>query len=827
MHRIIAGLLAFTALTGTFLVLPVYAAPLPEPEPVLTSSTEVEMGSVDHPAPTADVQEGTTDPVTGVGGSVPTLTVTETRVPEFSLVGVTWRYDPAVADTVVQVRVQDEAGVWGPWTEVTPETADQGTAVATGAQLRSGTAPLWTGPSTGAEVELVTRSGAQPTDVRLDLVDPGASDADASLTAPAATGTAHAAMAMPEVFSRAQWGADESIRTWGPEYAATVKAATLHHTADSNDYTADQVPAIMRSIYRYHTVSLGWGDIGYNVIVDKFGRLWEGRYGGLESTVVGAHAGGFNTATFGVSMLGNYDTVATTPPMIDAVAAIIAWKFSRYGVDPRGTTVLTSSGGGTSKYTAGTKVTLPTIFGHRDVGSTACPGRYGYPQLDAIRTKVAALMAAGSVQSIASRYAADAALRQALGAPVGAEQTQGGVSWQVYQNGRLYSSPGTGVHLVWGSVLERYLAAGGPAALGAPSSDELGAPDGVGRYTLFAKAASIYWTPELGAQVVWGGIREEWQRTGWETGPLGYPVGGEKAISRSRGTYQEFQRGTIYWSPATGAHEVHGSIAVVWRSQGGVDSLLGLPTTGETGTPGGVGRYNHFANGASIYYSPDSGVHVVWGAVRELWARLRWEAGPLGFPRAEEALTATGDSILQLFGGGRVYWAPATGAHEVHGPIGQAFEAAGGDEVLGIPVSDQLQAPDGIGSYNHFAKGASIYHTSATGAHVVAGAVRDVWGSLGWERGALGYPTADATASTVGGAQVEVFSGGRVYTSAKTGTYAVFGAIGTSYLDGGAESTLGLPTSGEYKVSGGTRQDFQRGRITFVAATGRTVIAPR
>ena len=88
----------------------------------------------------------------------------------------------------------------------------------------------------------------------------------------------------------------------------------MHHTADTNNYTADQVPAMMRSIYRYHTVSRGWGDIGYNVIVDKYGRLWEGRFGGLASTVIGAHAGGFNTGTFGVSMLGNYDTTPTTPP---------------------------------------------------------------------------------------------------------------------------------------------------------------------------------------------------------------------------------------------------------------------------------------------------------------------------------------------------------------------------------------------------------------------------------------------------------------------------------------------------------------------------------
>jgi len=311
-RRTLIGLLAFLTLTLTVLTLPVYAAPAPAPEPVATSTDEVALGSVQEPAPEADVQEGTTDPVAGVPDTAPTLTVSRTGVAGFSLVGVTWVFDPAVTDTVVQVRVQGGDGAWGEWTEVLAETADQGVPESrTGAELRGGTSPLWTGPSTGVEVELVTRSGAQPTDVQLDLVDPGTSEADTALSGPKIKDKAHADTTMPPVFSRAQWGADESLRTWAPQYAPTIKAATVHHTADTNDYSADQVPAIMRSIYRYHAVSLGWGDIGYNVIVDKFGRLWEGRYGGLASIVIGAHAGGFNTGTFGVSMMGNYDLVDT------------------------------------------------------------------------------------------------------------------------------------------------------------------------------------------------------------------------------------------------------------------------------------------------------------------------------------------------------------------------------------------------------------------------------------------------------------------------------------------------------------------------------------
>src|SRR3712207_9101173 len=114
-------------------------------------------------------------------------------------------------------------------------------------------------------------------------------------------------------------------------------------------------------MYAYHAVSRGWGDIGYNVIVDKFGRAWEGRTGGLASTVIGAHAGGFNSGTFGVSMLGNYDLVAPTMAMIDAVADIVAWKFALYRVDPRGTVTLTSGGGSTVKYAAGTRVDRKSV----------------------------------------------------------------------------------------------------------------------------------------------------------------------------------------------------------------------------------------------------------------------------------------------------------------------------------------------------------------------------------------------------------------------------------------------------------------------------------
>jgi len=396
MRRPLTVAIGCLAMTGTLLILPVTAETAPEPEPVSSAVEQLPLGSVQAPAPGAEVQPGTTEPVPGLEAA-PTLTLTQAGTAEFSAVGVTWVLDPAVVDVVVKLRVQDSAGAWGQWTELAMDgvgPSSNEAATAPGDQ-RGGTEPVWSGPSYGAEVEVLTRSGATPLDVQLVLIDPRESAADTVPAEPEIQDVANAAATMPPIYSRAQWGADESIMTWPPEYAGTIKAATVHHTADANGYPAEDVPRILRSIYQFHSVSRGWGDIGYNVLTDRFGRLWEGRAGGLASTVIGAHAGGFNSSNFGVSMLGNYDVVDTPQAMIDAVGSVIAWKLALYGVNPRGSTTLVSGGGGTAKYPAGTAVMLPTIMGHRDVGNTTCPGQYGYVRLGEIRNRAAGLI--GSV----------------------------------------------------------------------------------------------------------------------------------------------------------------------------------------------------------------------------------------------------------------------------------------------------------------------------------------------------------------------------------------------------------------------------------------------
>jgi hypothetical protein len=210
------------------------------------------------------------------------------------------------------------------------------------------------------------------------------------------TATAGAAAAQPDIIPRSTWTSKGWAKTndgcsAGPITASSgVKFAVVHHTVNSNTYAASDVPALLASIYGYHTGTNGWCDMAYNFVIDRFGRTWEGRSGGVTKAIVGGHAQGFNTGSMGVSFLGQYEP-GTTPAAVnptlsalDAAGKLIGWKLGLFGVDPTGTVTVTS--GGSNKYPAGTSVKLDRVIGHRDVGYTACPGANLYRQLGAIRS---------------------------------------------------------------------------------------------------------------------------------------------------------------------------------------------------------------------------------------------------------------------------------------------------------------------------------------------------------------------------------------------------------------------------------------------------------
>jgi hypothetical protein len=223
---------------------------------------------------------------------------------------------------------------------------------------------------------------------------------------------------------------------------------------------------------------------------------------------------------------------------------------------------------------------------------------------------------------------------------------------------------------------------------------------------------------------------------------------------------------TTFSSSASGSHQVCGAILAKYQSLGGPTGFLGLPTTDETGTPDGIGRFNHFANGGSIYWTPTTGAWSIHGAIRVKWASLGWERSFLGYPVTDETGAPGGTGRFNHFSSshdpgdvdGSIYWTPAVGTWSIHGAIRSKYLVLGGPaSILGYPVTDETGTPDGIGRFNHFTStdspsntDGSIYWTAGTGAWSVHGAIRSKWASLGWERSCLGYPLSDEFAISGG-----------------------------------------------------------------------------
>ena len=177
----------------------------------------------------------------------------------------------------------------------------------------------------------------------------------------------------PPLLGREAWGANEAIRRAPPSYAPSVQFALVHHTAGTNSYTASQSAAIVRGIEIYHVKGNGWNDIGYNFLVDKYGQVFEGRYGGVDKNVIGAHAEGFNTGSVGVARARDIRLVGTScrgpRPHLPICSA---WRLDVAHVDPASS--LTWISGGNARFASGVPVLLRAVSGHRDTGFTTCPG---------------------------------------------------------------------------------------------------------------------------------------------------------------------------------------------------------------------------------------------------------------------------------------------------------------------------------------------------------------------------------------------------------------------------------------------------------------------
>ncbi|MGH2724524.1 MAG: N-acetylmuramoyl-L-alanine amidase [Actinomycetota bacterium] len=337
----------------------------------------------------------------GVRAEQPTWTRAVVRCASirFTMVGVTWRQS---GDAVVPVRL-----AWGPRggldsTKVLRADPDEGPDPGSRDDAGiSGTMPLWTGEADCLRLRVRLPAGERLSDLRIAFLNSSGTAEDPSPLA--LIGNAMARMwgmvvsaepasaltTKPAIITRKQWGADESLRTKNcsgePSYAKKLKMAHVHHTAGSNAYTKAEADDVIRGIYSYHVNSRGFCDIAYNFLIDKYGRTYEGRYGGMSKPVIGGHAMGFNTGSTGIAAMGDFTTKKVPWKMLKAYKQLLAWRLDVAHLKPTGWTTMVSGGGSNTPHKAGEKVKLKVISGHRDTGYTSCPGDKLYAKLPAIR----------------------------------------------------------------------------------------------------------------------------------------------------------------------------------------------------------------------------------------------------------------------------------------------------------------------------------------------------------------------------------------------------------------------------------------------------------
>ncbi len=282
----------------------------------------------------------------------------------FSAVGFT----APPGTTSLRVRTAAD-GTWAPWEDVDfmdvedgpdPDSAEAG-AQAPGLHAEL----LWVGDADELQLEAV---GASPQDIEVVVIDSmHLNDGPVERHVGPVGGSSADANGL-SIVSRAQWGSNESW-TGSTRTTDEVHMGVVHHTAHTsgwaaNNYSRAEAPGLVRSFQRYHTQSLGWSDIGYNALVDRFGTVYEGRKGGFTNGVIGAHASGWNAKSFGVAVIGNFIDTQASPAAIESLTEVISVKAAIHGIDTTGWT-----------NEVGNNSWKPTIIGHKDVGSTSCPGR--------------------------------------------------------------------------------------------------------------------------------------------------------------------------------------------------------------------------------------------------------------------------------------------------------------------------------------------------------------------------------------------------------------------------------------------------------------------
>jgi hypothetical protein len=459
------------------------------------------------------------------------------RTDDFGLVGVTW--DPGFTSTgmTVQVRLRTD-GAWSDWEQLDVESDE-------GEGGRPGTEPLWAGTADGVAVRVTSPTGQRPAGLSVATIDPGTNpattaNATASTAFYAATGDDTVQQVAdgsptytpkPAIISRASWGAKKNTYCDSPRTGNETRGIVVHHTAGSNSYSKSQSKAIVRATQAYHMKARDWCDIGYNFLVDRYGQIFEGRNGGVDRAVRGAHAGDktVNTYTMGVSMMGTFTSSQPTAATKDAMVKLIGWRL--------GTTFHAATG----TYDVGS-YRLNRIAGHRNVVSTACPGAAAYKWLSA----------SGGLRDRVAAYIAD------------------------------YSS----------DVKTLYKHLGGKATTGPVYIGEYPfSSNGGGRKARLDKL-DLY-SSSQGAFSVGGEYRAGYNAANAQSGKLGVPTAGAESTSVSTVGLQRFASGTVYRVRRDGhtdPYSLYGAMEDKYREIGEASSTLGAPLKSQVAISGGRSR---------------------------------------------------------------------------------------------------------------------------------------------------------------------------------------------------------------------------------------------
>ena len=823
-------------------VLPAAAEPAP-PVPPPTSTEQEEVRTVRKPVapadPGLDLPVATSSQTARRTSAVDTRVVQVAESPVDEAVGVVAVTLPADSpDTEIYLR-QVTDGQPGAWSRM--ELDDAG---AEGQQVLGTDATI----VTGADSVQVATVSSEPVPAELMLLTSTQASADATAS--------DLAWSDPAIRSRRSWGADESL-VRNPYTYAQVTGAMIHHTAGSNNYTADQVPSILRSIQAYHVNGRGWNDIAYNVLVDKFGRAWEGRGGGVDRAVQGGHAWGVtNARVFGISLMGDHEAVRPTAAAIDTLSRVIAWKFRIHYVDPYGTTWGSAGQDGGDTF-------LNAISGHRDENATSCPGKYVYEQFSSIRSTVASYMATVYTRTGLEGYKPGNLISNQRFHDVGAMSEQGVRDFLAEKGAACVPNPNgtpclkdfrTTIPAVAATSFCAAVAGGGVDAAGVIS--RVGTACGINPQVLLAliqRESSLVTgsrpTATMYAKATGSGCPDFMGCDPNQASFFGQVYGAAERFKK----YEANPRGYAYRADGTSQRvQYHpeatcGTASFVIENQATANLYIYTPYTANkasldaiTGTGDVCSAYgnrnfyrlmsqwfaaNGDATAAPVAPQPASTVTPAWAAISA-------KASALGasYTGAERGpVVAISGGANKTYANLTIHWSPSTGAvASNHDAIRDAWVRFGREAgTLGWPTSDQVCGLTGGGCRQAFQKG-TIEWTAATGARVsYYDAIRDAWLRTGAERGTLGWPTGEQECGLAGRGCRQAFQKGTIEWTAATGArVSYYDAIRDRWAASGFESGyLGWPTGDQQcgLTGRGCRQAFQRGTIEWTAATGARV----